>query len=176
MMSEGENSDSSDSDELELLQEIPWEHHPLRAFLVDKLVSNDFPADYNKMGPFDVWNKYCDDDVFEGMEYDKSFQTRLLALRKQYQEGKSRAVEDLNAFETAKANHPPQPFNHRDEPQWSGSEAQRLLKIDIDNKVHLNTRPRDLYKHKGGIQRILFAHIQGSHLPRGPNEEVSSHT
>ena len=84
-----ESSKSSSSEEdlgAEILQGIPWQCRPVRAFLVEKLATNDFPADYNTMGPFDVWNKYCDQDVFEGMEYDAAFRHRLLALRKQFLE------------------------------------------------------------------------------------------
>ena len=67
-------------DDLDAIGETPWHHHPLRQFLLAKLTSNDVPADYKIMGPFDIWNKYCDKDVFEGMEYDAAFKRRLLAL------------------------------------------------------------------------------------------------
>jgi hypothetical protein len=62
--------DSLDSD---LLNGLPWQYHPLRAFLLDKLIENDFPADHKKMGPQFVWNKYCDEPCFEGMDYDAAF-------------------------------------------------------------------------------------------------------
>ena len=118
-------------EDLDAIGAIPWHYHPLRQFLVKKLQEDDFPADYNKMGSFDVWNKYCDEDVFEGMEYDAAFKRRLLALRKQYAEGQSRAKEDFAAFLIAKANHPPPALNHRGEPQWNGSEAQQLLNKEL---------------------------------------------
>jgi hypothetical protein len=53
------------------------------------------------MGPFDVWNKYCEEDCFTGMEYDGTFRRRLLTLRKQFIEGHNRADEDRQAFNIA---------------------------------------------------------------------------
>ena len=145
-MAEAGNENDEEMEEMEFLQGIPWRYHPLREFFLEKLSSNEIPADYNLMGPFDVWNKYCDNDLFEGMKYDGTFQRRLLTLRKQFLEGQSRAQDDLNAFNIAKTNHPPPPFNHRGEPQWNGSEAQRLLEIDMSDKKHFDLKPEDLWE------------------------------
>ena len=145
-MAEAGNENDEEMEEMEFLQGIPWQYHPLRAFLLDKLTSNEIPADYHLMGPFDVWNKYCDNELFEGMNYDGVFTRRLLTLRKQFQEGQSRAQDDLNAFNIAKTNHPPPPLNHRGEPQWNGSEAQRLLEIDMSDKKHFDLKPEDLWE------------------------------
>lgn len=144
--------DEEELEELEFLQGVPWQYHPLKQFLLDKLIKNDFPADYKLMGPFDVWNRYCDNDLFEGMDYDAAFKRRLLKLRKDFALGKDRANRDLNAFNIAKANHPAPTLNHRDEPQWNGSDAQRLLAIDMENKKHFDLKPEHLWESREEYQ------------------------
>ena len=132
----------------EFIQGIPWQYHPVRELLQEALINKEIPTDYKLMGPLDVWNKYCDEDIFEGMEYDAAFKRRLLALRKQVRDGKDRAAEDLEFFNIAKRNHPAPARNHRDEPQWNGSEAHRLLKIDMDAKKHFELKPEALWESR----------------------------
>ena len=155
-VSDDSSSSSSDS-EGGVIEGIPWLYHPLRAFLLEKLQQNDFPADYKLMAPFDVWNKYCDDDVFEGMEYDAAFRRRLLALRKQFQQDSNRADDDFEAFEIAKRNNPAPEINSKGEPQWNGSDAQRLLEIDIDNKKHKELKPEELWESRAEYQEFLLS-------------------
>ena len=127
------------------LKGLKWEHHPLREFLLNLLIENKIPVDHTIMGPREVWDTYCDNPLFEGLKYGTTFTRRLLALRKQVGEGKSRADEDLEAFLAAKANHPPPARNHRGEPQWNGSEAQRLLAIDMEMEKNLDLDPWELW-------------------------------
>jgi hypothetical protein len=42
--------------------------------------------------------------------------------------------------------HPKNALNHRGEPRWEGSEAVRLLRLDMDEGKHHTMRPRDLYQ------------------------------
>ena len=97
-MADGDDSSSEGEEELEVLQGIPWPYHPVRKLLLEKLIAGEIPGDYRKMGAQYVWNKYCDLDIFAGMEYDEAFKRRLRVLRKQFVEGKSWADEDLQAF------------------------------------------------------------------------------
>ena len=120
-----------DAEDCDFVKGLLWQHHPVRELLFDALTNKEIPTDHKLMGPNDVSNKCCDNDTFEEMEHDATFKRRLLALRKQAKEGKDRADQDLKSFNVAKKNNPPPPRNHRDEPQWSGSEAQRPLKMDM---------------------------------------------
>ena len=104
--------------------------------------------DPKEMAPFDVWNECCDDDIFEGMECDGTFVRRLCNLRMAAKEGKKRADEDAALFDIAKANHPVPKFNHRGEPQWNGSDAQTLLKQDMDDGKHRDMKPKDLWESR----------------------------
>lgn len=168
-------ADEINDEDMEFLNGIPWQYHPAREFLLEKLRLGDFPADYKRMRPFDVWNKYCDDDVFEGMEYDSKFTARLLRLRTQFNKGKDRADEDLLAFNLAKANHPPPPGNHRDEPQWNGSEAQRLLRLDMDDKKHFDLKPSDLWESRDEYQ-LFYLETFRDHIHQEDQTRKYLHT
>lgn len=137
-----------EDEDFDYVQGLLWTHHPVRELLLNALINKEIPTDHRLMKPSDVWNKYCDADIFAGMEYDAAFKRRLLALRKQVSDGKDRASADLRRFEQAKKNHPPPTRNHRDEPQWNGSEAQRLLKMDMDNKKHFDLKPEYLWESR----------------------------
>jgi len=144
---EGNGEGEALEDEWDYVQGLLWQDHPVRELLLNALINKEIPTDYRLMAPLDVWNKYCDNDIFEGMEYD-AFKRRLLALRNQVKVGWQRAEQDLQSFKIAKQNHPPPPRNHRDEPHWSGSEAQRLLKEDMDNNMHFNLKPEHLWESR----------------------------
>ena len=173
-VSDDGSSSSSDS-EGGVIEGIPWLYHPLRAFLLGKLQQNDFPADYKLMAPFDVWNKYCDDDVFEGMEYDAAFRRRLLALRKQFQQDNNRANDDFEAFQIAKRNNPAPEINSKGEPQWNGSDAQRLLEIDIDNKKHKELKPEELWGSRDEYQEFFLSTF-GDHIYQSVQTRKYLHT
>ncbi len=55
------------------------------------------------------------------------------------------AVSDSAALANDRLLHPVPTHNHRGEPRWEGSEAQRLLRQDIDLGNHLDLMPRDLF-------------------------------
>ena len=156
-MADGDDSSSEGEEELEALQGIPWPYHPVRKLLLEKLISGEIPGDYRKMGAQYVWNKYCDLDIFAGMEYDEAFKRRLRVLRKQFVEGKSWADEDLQAFIIAKTNHLPPPRNHKNEPQWNGSAAQAWLKVDMENEKHIDTKPEHLWESRGEYQEFYLS-------------------
>ena len=47
----GSSSDSDDSEDIvDILHGLPWQYHPLRAFLLEKMALNDFPADRSMFG------------------------------------------------------------------------------------------------------------------------------
>ena len=78
LLEEGE-----DVEDYDFVKGLLWQHHPVRELLFNALINREIPTDHKLMGPNDVWNKYCDNDIFEGMEYDATFKRWLLALRKQ---------------------------------------------------------------------------------------------
>ena len=71
-----------------------------------------------------------------------------MALRHHVAEGKSRADDDIEAFEAAKILNPVPPYNHRGEPQWNGSKAQEQLLIDMENEEHFKVTPKTLWESR----------------------------
>ncbi len=126
---------------------LEWnEDHPARKLLYDELVAGRIPLDPNEMGPAEVYYNYSGTIEFqiEGMDFDQTFRNRLRDLRKQVDRDKGRANEDEIALRIAFRNHPPPTHNHRGEPQWNGSAAQRLLKEDMELEKHLVMKPSEL--------------------------------
>jgi len=115
------------------------EEHPARILILNELKDGRIPLSTKKMGPAEVYCNYAGTFEFkiEGMEYGDTFIRRLRSLRQQVKRDKGRARSDMKALMIAMKNHPAPSLNHRGEPQWNGSAAQRLLKEDIAAGKHL---------------------------------------
>ena len=44
-------ADGEEEEELEVLQGVPWPYHLVRQFLLEKLIADEIPGDYQMMGP-----------------------------------------------------------------------------------------------------------------------------
>ena len=70
-------------------------------------------------------------------QYDYvNFRTNLYNLKKSIEKNQKFADEDAAAYAHDKQVRPPKSISARGYPRYHNSEAERLLKIDIDNKVH----------------------------------------
>lgn len=165
-----------DEDEAQHLLDLPWINHPARSFLLKNLQDGTIPVDKKKMGPRVVWDSFCkDNSFFERMEYDDAFRRRLLDLRKHVEEGKSRADDDIKAFDIAKANHPVPQLNCRGEPQWNGSEAQKQLKEDMTNNLHYDMKPEHLWQKREVYQQFNLTTFR-EHLHQAHKTSKYYHT
>ena len=82
----------------------------------------------------------------EYAQYDPDkFDGRLRGVRKIVKREQSRADNDQAAFDLYKANHPVSVNSHYGYVQWQGSEAQKLLKIDIDAGRHNSMKKKALW-------------------------------
>jgi hypothetical protein len=115
-----------------------WSVHPARKILKEALLNGDIPTDYNRQGgpnyalkPRMIYDEYKTHQAFAGMS-GKEFTDKLNRLRKIVEKRNKRVVDDMHAFEVFRNNFPVQPINHRGEPRWEGSQAQALLKQDIE--------------------------------------------
>jgi hypothetical protein len=115
-----------------------WRVHPARKILKEALVNGDIPSDYNRQGgpnyalkPRMIYDEYKTNKAFAGMS-GKEFADKLNRLRNIVEKRNKRVVDDMHAFEVFRNNFPVQPTNHRGEPRWEGSQAQALLKQDIE--------------------------------------------
>jgi hypothetical protein len=72
------------------------------------------------------------------------FEARLTSLRKNIHQLNDRAAEDPLAFENYKSNHEVY-STQKGYIQWQGSDAQELLKENIDSGKHLEMTPMQLW-------------------------------
>jgi hypothetical protein len=81
----------------------------------------------------------------EFMEYElKNFTTNLRNLHAAIEKEQDRAVVDSDAYAHDILIHPLILQGPSGYPQWQGSEAARLLKIDIEEEKHKSMKPSDL--------------------------------
>jgi hypothetical protein len=121
--------------------------HPAKKLLYDELATGNIPLTSKEMGPKEVYEKYSDTAAFQlkGMEYGSSFTRRLRSLRNQIKRDKNRAAEDKAALQIALKNYPVPLVNQKGEPQWNGSDAQKLLEQDMLAELHLKMMPVELH-------------------------------
>ena len=86
--------------------------------------------------------------------FDK-FRKRLNDLRDQIRNDRTRAEEDEEAFFIFCKNHPKATVAAKGTyPEWEGSEAQKLLLIDLDNGLHKEKTKEALWKSKAVYQQF----------------------
>lgn len=119
---------------------IEWGKSAAKQFLKRCFRENLIATDY--ASPRDVWDEHCQGHAaFARMSYDTTFTGRLRTVKNDHVKKAARCEKDLKAFTIAKKNHPTPEFNVRGEPQWNGSEAQRLLKEAIQLGQHIGVEP-----------------------------------
>jgi len=98
-----------------------------------------------------------------------NFRDNLKRLRENMQLENKRAESDAAAFAHDEALN--LRTNSKPHPRWQGSEADRRLKLDIDNEVHLEMPPRQLRATRSEFMEhpldVLRSHIQ---------QELRAHT
>jgi hypothetical protein len=116
---------------------IKWKDSNARHTLYQKPTDGNIPRDAkDSNGCFMVpLLKYIYNMHEEYKLYNpKKFSSCLSNLRTQYHECMMRDAMDVQAFNNYRRNHQPSLFSHHGYPEWQGSEAQRLLKIDLEAK------------------------------------------
>jgi hypothetical protein len=130
---------------------IKWKDSKARTLLYKQLTDGNIPKDAkDSNGCFTV---PLLDDIYKMHEeyklYDRTkFSSRLSSLRTQYHECMIRNAMDIEAFDNYRQNHQPSLISHYGYPEWQGSEAQRLLKIDLEAKKQDTMSRMDLWDSK----------------------------
>jgi len=127
---------------------IKWGKSKARDLLFKDLVDRNIPRqavdEHNKstMKLKDIFQMHPEYKLYDR----EKFSSRLSNLRKMYDELMVRAEIDQEAFEKYRENHQPSLFSHKGYPEWQGSEAQRLLKLDIEAGKHTRMSKTDLHE------------------------------
>ena len=102
------------------------------------------------MGPADV---YAMHEEYKQYNYE-NFRTNLRNLRQSLHRLQGHADADSAALAHDLQVRPPAANNPRGYPRWDGSEAERLLKIDINGCMHSNMKPHILYQKRKEYQEF----------------------
>ena len=130
-------------------QEVKWRDSEAKKFLQQDLISGDIPLDSSTLAPQEV---YLQRTAFADFgEYDK-FPARLRGLRSQITDKNNRGASDSIALAHDRRIFPKPTHNGRGEPRWEGSDAERLLKLDIDEGKHKTMQPKELHQSRGEFQ------------------------
>ena len=127
--------------------------HVLRQWFRDSIISISFENKEIEQ----IWKDHCKDHAaFKKMKFDEAFIRRIKSVRDDHVKKVKRCEEDLKAYTAAKLNHPTPQFNHRGEPQWNGSEAQKQLKELIASGGHIEKEPKELWAGNTEFRKYLL--------------------
>jgi len=104
-------------------------------------------------GLLDPQTAYWQHPEFAKYEY-KQFRDRLNDYRKKIREKKKTASFEAEALARDRLMHPKPTHDSRGEPRWEGSEAERLLKIDVAGGKHKDMEPKDLRETSGEYKKF----------------------
>jgi hypothetical protein len=96
-----------------------------------------------------------------GQTVRRLFESRLSSLRKQINRAKGIAVDEEAALAHDRALFPAPTHNHRGEPRWDGSKAQRLLKQDVSNGLQKTMKPAQFHMTRPEFQVYPLAVFRG---------------
>jgi hypothetical protein len=94
----------------------------------------------------------------------EQFRARLLALRKQILDKQELAIWDSNAVVHDQQIHPKNMHNLFGMPRWYGSEAEKLLRQDMDEGKHTMMSPMMLYESREAYFENYSLKVFWSHL------------
>ena len=137
-----------------------WQNSEAKKLLTRDIVQEKVT---DRMGPADV---YAMHEEYKQYNYE-NFRTNPRNLRQSLHRLQGHADADSAALAHNLQVRPLAANNPRGYPRWDGSEAERLLKIDINGCMRSNMKPCILYQKKG-VSRISTWGVSRSHLPRGP--------
>jgi len=123
-------------------EEEAWANSETKKVLRMMLRSGEIPLSSEQMPPDIV---YWQDPSFAASPYEKS-RDRLNAYRKEFKKKKALAADDLAALQSDRLLYPKSTTDSNGELRWEGSDAERLLKLDIDEGKHDQMKPEDLKK------------------------------
>jgi len=141
------NDGDLENEDANALKVIVWAKSAAKQFLKKCFRDKVICPDYKDAKV--VWKDHCENHpAFARMTCDDAFVRRLGTVRDDYLKKLGRMRDDLRAYVKAKANHPTPAFNCRGEPQWNGSEAQKLLKALVSEGKHEGKAPKKLHAAK----------------------------
>jgi len=139
-------------------EEEEWRYSKTKKMLEKDIIDGKIGSIANGMKPKDVHSMRSE---YKKIPY-KLFVSRLYTLRKKYEELQKNAEADAAALSHDLALNIR--VNSKPYPRWQGSEAERLLKEDVDSGWHMLMYPRDLQESHPAYApfpgKVFSDHIQ----------------
>jgi len=126
-------------------QEEKWATSTAKRLLTDDIINGNVTHDMPAKEVY-MWRP-----EYAATEWQK-FPRRLRDLRKQLNVGKTKANKDAEALAHDRQLFPKKTHSTLNLPNWDQSDAQRLLKEDIDNNKHKVMKPKELYESRNEYQ------------------------
>ncbi len=117
-----------------------WAKSKTKAILESMIIKGEIPEE--DWPPASVYELK---DEFKKTHYKRQFVSGLRRLRKEIKMRKVRVNFDRQAIDHDRRLYPAAAITQQGFPRWPGSEAQRLMKQDVDNEVYWNITPKQLY-------------------------------
>ena len=108
----------------------------------------------DSMKPKDVWNMKAE---FMAVEYP-NFRNNFARMKKTIKERREQSSIDQVYFQHDMTNHT---LAKDSEGYWEGSEAQKLLRTDIENNQHQNMKPGTLWQTRPEYQCFQLKKFRG---------------
>ena len=158
-------------------REPNWQKSDAKKLLLQDLRSGEIPLDSESMTPRDAFFQRPEFAEFGGYE---NFPSRLRSARQHIACKNDRAASDCAALAHDRKIYPKPDNNHRGEPRWEGSEAERLLRNDMDEDKHKQMKPELLYNareeyYKNYPLKVFREHIYQEEKRRKFLAQYGSH-
>jgi hypothetical protein len=120
-----------------------WRNSEAKRLLSEDLIKCRIPLSNEEMDAKEV---YLQRPEFSQFQFE-NFRDRLRDLRKQMIACKHQASLDNDSLarDEKMLNREEKKHNQNGEPRWEGSEAEHLLRADMDSNQHKIMRPKELY-------------------------------
>lgn len=145
---ESKEASREDDDDDKDKQEVMWGKSRARDWLFNFCLRSDVPKTSDAPGgkPKQIWEAYNIKDVpaFGHFQDYSKFATRLAAARKRANKKTEQRDIDAAAFAHDRKIWPAPTKDTRGEPMWAGSEAQKLLRRDIEDPEKMDLKPKFL--------------------------------
>jgi hypothetical protein len=125
---------------------VKWEKSRAKKLLYNDIIKGIVPLDPkdDDDGVLNLKGIYSMRPEYSEYSYEK-FSGRIASLRKTVRDFTKRADQDKKRFDVFKSLNPVSRISHKGYVQWQGSEAQELLRQDIQEKKHETMSKIDLW-------------------------------
>lgn len=142
-----------------------WRKSAARDYLFESVLDGTIPGKDSKIGPREVFEKYCKDrpEFKDFLDYSE-FPGRLRAARRRAAKKTDRATEDAEFFAHDRKIFPERTHDLKGEPKWQGSRAQELLQKDINEELkkpeEQRTKPRFLHASRDEYEEYALENFR----------------